>query len=319
MNKYTATTMKEIQDAITDYQHNIKKTLHTYRQQMQKAEGEAAAFKDEKSYIADKKAKADAIARLDIQSAEYALCTELKHHIAELRTDLHKHLTTAPPEKFTAALRTYSDFGLKPSIEEVRAMLELAAGNTLGIRALNSVLRKNNMKPVTAPDATDFEADLAALDRLAEGNFMWSDSDHLHELGAIFKGMPQPERMPNGNFFTGGRRWDDISIIIATGDFNERVKALDEMQARWSENVLPTYYDAEVYESPEEFVEDYQATAQAAQIEPGSDDGIPTAIKKNIERQAAANAKAADVWDMYATGKVKPIRAEANNNDHADG
>lgn len=317
MNKYTKTTMQEIQDAIEDYRHNVKKALHSYRQQMEKAETEASLLKDEESYLAGKKAKADVAARLDIQSAEYALCTDLKLRIAELRTDLHKHLITAPSEKFTAALRIYSDFGLKPSIEEVRALLELAAGSTLGIRALNSVLRKNNMKPVTAPDATDFEADLAALDRLAEGNFMWSDSDHLHELTAIFKGMPQPERMPNGTYRTGGHRWDSISIVTATGDFNARVSALDEMQARWSENVLPTYYDAEVYESPEEFVEDYQATAQAAQIEPGSDDGIPTAIKKNIESLAAANAKAAAVRDMYATGKVKPISAEANNNDHA--
>ena len=317
MNKYTQSTIKAIQDAITDYQHNVKKILHEYRQRMEKAEAEAVAYKDEQGFIQDKKSKAAAAARLDIQSAEYALVTEMKHHVDALRTDLHKHLTTAPSEKFTTALRTYSDFDLKPSTEEVRALLELAGGNSLAIRALNSVLQKHDMKPVKAPGATDFEKDLAALDRLCEGHFMWADEDHLHEITAVFEGRPQPERMANGSYFVGGRTWDSTAIIISTGDFNERISALDAMQARWSENILPTYYDDEVYESPQHFVEDYHETAQAAQIDPGSNEEIPAAIRKDAEKRAAEDSRAADVRDMYVAGRPQPIRANANNDDRA--
>lgn len=308
MNKYNKTTFENIKKAAKDYQQEVTTALYKYRQ----AAEQAKQYKDETGHIAAAKTNA----RNAIKIAENAFTSTVKAEVGSLKDELRRHLVTAPNDKYLAALNVYNTYGFAPGKAEIAALMEQAAGNSLSLRALDAVLQKTGSKwRVKVPGAEDFESDLEKLERLAEGHIMYSPTDYHTEAVAVFGGTPRPIRRDvDGQYIETGFRWDSVSMLTASGGFTNRIKELDAMAARWTDSVLPTIYDAEVYKGytdektgaeisgAQEFAEDYHATATAGEIVKNPDAGAEHAREQGKAR-AQAEARAREVVDMYTGGR----------------
>lgn len=308
MNKYTKTSFENIQKSAKDYQHATTSALYKFRQTMERAEQNKGKFKDEAAYMEQERKTASATARQSIKMAENIFTGEVQAEIDSLRKDLAGHLVTAPSQKFLDALGVYDRFNLRPSKAEITAMLEHAAGNSLSLRALNSVLeRVGSEYKITAPGAADYEADIAALEYLAAGNLMAVEHDYWGEATKAYQGEKRLTRRKDNSFYDGGYRWDNLSVMLAAQDFSSRIDKLPDMATRWDDNVLPTIFKADVYTGyvnengedvtgAQEFVDDYHSTAQAAQIEHSD---VPVEMIRHIKEQGEVAAKAQETIKAY--------------------
>lgn len=312
MNKYNAASFEKIKKAADEYRACVTRTLDNYAAKISAAQDESKAYKDEQSIFAGKKAAAVTYARNAIALAENAFTGTVKGEIEQLRDELHRHLVTAPSEKFLAALGVYATYNLAPGKEEVSALVEQAGGNSLALRALDAVLQKTGAKwRVDVPGAADFEADIAKLERLGEGHLMYRPDGHHVEACAVFEGTPRLLRTDAGEYRDAGYTWGSVNIITASADFNHRISELEGMSQRWTESVLPTVFDAETYKGhkdkatgaeisgEQEYIEDYTATAQAGEIVENGDAGAMIAAEQAKQR-AAADARAREVLAYYA-------------------
>lgn len=283
MNKFVKTTFDSISREAESYRNSVKSALLDYRQEMEKAKKEAGVYKDEAEYIKGKKNDARRTAQVAIQLAENAFTVAVGVEAKSLRDDLHQHLTTRPSPAFLDALRLYYDFNITPSRSEIEALMELNGGNTLGYRALNRTLEKTRAEyRVDAPDSTTYEADLAALDELAEGHIMFIPRELHHEGVEVFGGEPRPIRRADGSRVDTGYRWDSVSVLTASANYEGKVKALDEMADRWSSTVLPSMKHVSAYQdkkdpasgetitAAQQITEDFKATATAPEIKPST-------------------------------------------------
>lgn len=303
MNKYAKDTFNTIKGAAHTYTEAVTRALTTYR-----SESEAAKqYKDEIGRTEAAKTNA----RNSIKAAEDTFTATVAAEVETLKGELKRHLVTVPSDKYFAVLDVYAKYGMTPGKSEVAALMEQAAGNSLALRALNAVLDKTKSEwRVNVPDAGDFERDLDALERLAEGHIMFSPQGLHTENSAVFKDTPQLHRNDNGEYVDRGYRWSSPSILTATGDFTSKIAALDGMSERWTQSILPTIYRADVYKGhvdkdgneitgAEEFVEDYHATATAGEIVKNPDAETERASEQGKAR-AQADAKAREIVDMYA-------------------
>lgn len=312
MNRYISDTFSDIKKAEASYRQSVETALLEYRQTVAKVTDEATAFKDEAAYISGKKAVAAQKARNEIQLAENVFTVDAKIAANSLRDDLHQHLTTRPSAAFLDALRLYYDFDLCPTHAEIEALMSQNSGNTLGYRALNRTLEKTGAEyRIDAPDSTAYEADLAVLERLANGNLMFVPEGFLHEASEVYTGEKQLQMRDDGSTYDAGRRWDTTGIMLATHSFNEQTGAIDAMADRWSNTVIPSlkhissYQDTQDPETGEtvtaaqQMVEDIKATANAPEIVKSEQPAVELARKMGTTK-AAAHEKAAEAVDHFA-------------------
>lgn len=280
MNKFIKSTFDHISQEVENYGHSVESALLDYRQAMAKATTEAAAYKDEGAYIADKKAAAKRTAQVAIQLAENAFTVAVNIEVKSLRDDLHQHLTTRPSPAFLDALRLYYDFNLCPSHAEIEALMEQNGGCSLGYRALNRTLEKTGAEyRVDAPGSTAYEADLAALEKLAHGNLMYAPDGFFHEAVEVFGGEKRLQMRDDGTTYDAGYRWDSTGIMLATSSFKEQTGDIENMSERWSRTVLPSLKHITAYRDKEDpatgetitaaqqITQDFKATATAPAIE----------------------------------------------------
>ncbi len=279
MNKFISSTFDTIKSAEADYRGSVQSALLDYRRTMEKATTESKQYKDETAYIDSKKATARRVAQFAIKSAENGFTGVLKAEVASLRDDLHKHLTTRPSAAFLDALRLYYDFDITPSHAEIEALMELNGGNTLGYRAINRTLEKTGAEwRIDAPDSAAYEADLAALEKLVYGHFMYGPEGFHHEMVEVFGGMPHLRLREDGSTYDLGDKWDNTSILLASSDYKGRTGAIDAMSERWSSTVLPSLKHVTAYEdktdpktgetvtAAQQLAGDIKATAHAPEI-----------------------------------------------------
>lgn len=292
MNKYIADTFSDIKREEASFRQSVESALSDYRRAMEKATTESKQYKDETAFIDGKKAAAKREAQTAIQLAENSFTVSVDIAVKSLRDDLHQHLTTRPSAAFLDALRLYNDFDITPSHAEIESLMSLNGGNALGYRALNQVLKKTNAEyTVDAPDAAAYEADISALERLAEGHLMCAPREYYHEASAVFEGEPRPYRRTDGSYVNIGYKWDYLSVLTASSSYEGQIKALDDMSDRWSSTVLPSlkhitaYKDTadpetgETVTAAQQMAQDIKATATAPEIEPSMTAGEKIARK----------------------------------------
>lgn len=297
MNKFVASTFDDLKREEASYRQSVENALWDYRRTMEKAKSDAGAYKDEAAFIDGKKAAARREAQTAIQLAETAFTVSVDIAVKSLRDDLHQHLTTRPSAAFIDALRLYYDFNICPSHAEISALMEQNGGCALGYRAINRTLEKTGAEwRVDAPDSTTYESDLAALAKLAEGHIMYAPREYSHETVEVFEGEPQLYRRPaDGKYLDVGYRWDTTSILIASGSYEDKIKALDDMSDRWSSTVLPNLKHITAYtDNPEtgetaaqQMAKDIKATATAPEIDPSMTAGEKIAAE--MAKEATEN------------------------------
>ena len=293
MNRNNREIFNRIRKAATNYQNDTRKALTTYRQSIENARSYAAKFKDEESIFNQKKAEATNTARMALASAENAFTGCVQAEIPGLKEELTRHLTARPSAAFLDTLRVYNDFGIVPSRSEIEAMIAANEGNALGLRALNAVLdRTGSDVRVSVPDASTYEADIAALEAMTKGGNTWTPNDLHTEAVAVYSGQQRPN----------GYAWDGVSLITARAGFESKVKGLDGMSERWTSSVVPTVFVSEQYSGgasgAKEYVEDRAATAKAAEVVQNQDAAADHARQMAHER-AEADHRAAEIMASY--------------------
>lgn len=311
MNKFVKSTFDDIKSAEFGYRRSVQSALMDYRQTVNRATAESKQYKDENGHISGKKAAAAHNARVEIQMAENAFTVALNVAIKSLQDDLHQHLTTRPSAAFLDSLRLYFDFDICPSHAEISALMEQNGGCTLGYRVLNRTLEKTGAEwRVDAPDASAYETDLAALEKLAHGNIRFVPDGFLHEMVEVYGGEKRLFMRDDGSTYDVGYRWDSASLLLADADFKERAGSINAMADRWSSTVLPALQRLEAYQdttdpktgetitAARQMAEDIKATATAPEIERSEQPQVEDARQRAREKAETA-AKAAETVKKF--------------------
>lgn len=311
MNKYISTTFDTIKQEEASYRGAVESALWDYRRTMARVKTEAKQYKDESSYINTKKSAARREAQTAIQMAENVLTTAVNIAAKSLRDDLHQHLTTRPSAAFIDALRLYYDFGIRPRHAEIEALMTLNGGNSLGYRAINRTLEKTGAEwRVDAPDSATYEADIAALQKLAHGNIYFVPDGYLHEMGEVYGGEKRLFMREDGTTYDMGYKWDTTSLLMVSSGYKEDVKAIDAMADRWSGTVLPSLKHISAYKdttdpetgetvtAAQQMAKDIKATATAPEIERNGQAEVE-ATRQRAHSRAENDAQAATGMEKY--------------------
>lgn len=297
MNRKTKNSFDRIQGAVSSYQTSVQEALFRFRQADAMAKEDSKQYVDAEGRYQARRDELVSAARQNIESAKELFSKTVRAEIGELRTELSSHTMNRPSPALLDNLRTFRDFNLQPTRTDISALLEMAQGNTLGIRAINSVLEatKSPLR-INAPTIEDFERDLSALEKMASGN-AWTPIDYHTTACAIYRDQPRPN--------TPGYTWDNLSLLIARADFESNVKSLDNMSTRWVDDITPSIEQVKNYErnadgsAAEQYLSDRAATGASARVEPSESTAVEQAAAMARQR-AEADANAREVLSMFA-------------------
>lgn len=300
MNRSVQKNFDEIKGAASSYRDSISYALTQYRNTMQRIETDATAYKDESAYITPRKAEAVDKARAAIGEAHKQFTETVNANVGKLRNELTAHILVQPSPALINAIDLYNKYHLTATRSDIDAMLSMAGGSTLGLRCVNAMLENTGSNyRVSFPSIDNYEKDLESMMTLPGVGEHYAPAEFHHENVAIWKDTPMLTYNSDGSTTDSGRSWDSVSLLTAGGAFESRVKALGELQARWSDNVIPTVYDTTIYgeDGAAQFVADRSATAKSAEINPADNSAARgRAIGQTI---AASEARAIDTLAHY--------------------
>lgn len=300
MNRKTKNSFDRIQGAVSSYQTTVQEALLRFRQADAQAKEDAEQYKDSETRYQARRDELVSAARQSIETAKELFSKTVRAEIGELRTELASHTMNRPSPALLDNLRTFRDFNLQPTRTDISALLEMAQGNTLGIRAINSVLEatKSPLR-IASPTVEDFEKDLTALEKLTDENTVWTPISNHHEACAVYGGQPRPNYP--------GSTWGNTSLTIARAAFESQLKGLSDMCQRWTNDVTPSVTQAkELYSdsdkngtAAEQYLSDRAATGASAKVEPSESTAVEQAAAMARQR-AEADANAREVLSMFA-------------------
>lgn len=294
MNRQAKLSFDKITAAITAYQNAVRDDLLSFRQADAKAKEDSKQYVDAEGRYQAQRTELVNTARQSIESAKELFNKTVKTEIGELSKELGSHTMSRPSPALLDNLRTFRDFNLQPSKSDISALLEMAGGNTLGLRAVNAVLKatKSPLR-VDFPDTEVFEKDLEALEKLTVN--CWTPIDYHSEGVSIFGGLPR-EDFP-------GFSWDSVSLLTSRAIFESQIKGLDVMSGRWVNDIIPSIAQVkELYKDSEDVAEQYladrQATGASATVEPNKAEAIEHA-ETMARQRAEADNRAREVLSRY--------------------
>ena len=296
MNRKNKISFERIQGAVSSYQSSVTEALLHFRQADAQAKEDSKQYVDAEGRYQAQRTELVNTARQSIESAKELFNKTVKTEIGELSRELGSHTMNRPSPALLDNLRTFRDFNLQPSKSDISAMLEMAGGNTLGLRAINSVLKatKSPLR-VVFPDTETFEKDLEALEKLTDESAVWTPIDFHHEGCAIYGGQPRPNYP--------GSTWGNTSLTIARAAYESQLKGLSDMSGRWVNDIIPSiaqvkelYKDSE--DAAEQYIADRQATGASATVEPNKAEAIEHAETMARQRTEADN-RAREVLSNY--------------------
>ena len=296
MNRKNKNSFERIQGAVSSYQSSVKEALFRFRQADTQAKEDSKQYVDAEGRYQAQRTELVNTARQSIESAKELFNKTVKTEIGELSRELGSHTMNRPSPALLDNLRTFRDFNLQPSKSDISALLEMAGGNTLGLRAINSVLKatKSPLR-VDFPDTETFEKDLEALEKLTDESAVWTPIDFHHEACAVYGGQPRPNYP--------GSTWGNTSLTIARAAYESQLKGLSDMSGRWVNDIIPSiaqvkelYKDSE--DAAEQYIADRQATGASATVEPNKAEAIEHA-ETMARQRAEADNRAREVIGHY--------------------
>ena len=296
MNRKNKNSFERIQGAVSSYQSSVKEALFRFRQADTQAKEDSKQYVDAEGRYQAQRTELVNTARQSIESAKELFNKTVKTEIGELSRELGSHTMNRPSPALLDNLRTFRDFNLQPSKSDISALLEMAGGNTLGLRAINSVLKatKSPLR-VVFPDTETFEKDLEALEKLTDESAVWTPIDFHHEACAVYGGQPRPNYP--------GSTWGNTSLTIARAAYESQLKGLSDMSGRWVNDIIPSiaqvkelYKDSE--DAAEQYIADRQATGASATVEPNKAEAIEHA-ETMARQRAEADNRAREVIGHY--------------------
>lgn len=282
MNQKTKSSFDHIQDAASAFQTSVAEALFRFRKADAQAKEDAEQYKDsETRYLAQRDELVNN-ARNSIETAKTHFSKIVKTEIEELRKELESHTMNRPSPALLDNLRTFKDFAIQPTHSDIAGLMEMAAGNTLALRAINSVLEttKSPLR-IDFPAVEDFENDLTVLEKLTDERTFWTPIDFHHEACEVLGGQPR-QNYP-------GYTWGNTSLTIARATYESQIKGLSDMSKRWAFDVIPSLAQVNLYEDTddtsavEQYLADRQSTGASAKVEPNKSEGVVYA--KTLARQ----------------------------------
>lgn len=307
LNRSTQLYFTHIQDAVSKYQKNVTDILTTYRAAKQKATAEKDKYKDSAGFYQETMNAAKTAARASIQYEREQLQEAVQDEIDNLQRALVAQMVIKPQATFSDLLAVYQTFNIQPSRAEIQELMSKNCGNSLGLRALNSVLEQTKAPyRIKTLDAAAYEKDLRELRALIREDMLWAPSELSPENHEIFAGTKRPSYKSDGTPFDTGRTWSSPMDAVAIQRFENIVSELGDMSSRWAESFTPSLDELkERYEPVEDengdtitaeqqFVADTKATAAAATVEDASRPDLAWGQRKAAQdNQAAATYKKA--------------------------
>ena len=300
MNRSVQRNFDEIKGAASSYRDSISYALAEFRNTMLRVEAESAKYKDEVAYIAPRKTEAVDKARAVIGEAHKQFTETVNANVSKLRDELTAHILVQPSPALINVIDLYNKYNLTATRSDIDAMLSMAGGSTIALRCIDAMLENTGSNyRVSFPSIDNYEKDLEAVAGLPRVGEHYSPTEFHHENVAIWKDTPMLTYNSDGSTTDSGRAWDGVSLLTVGSAFESRVKALDEVQARWTDSVIPTVYDTTIYgvDGAEQFVADRNATAKTAEINPADNSAARgRAIGQTI---AASEARAIETVAHY--------------------
>ena len=300
MNRSVQRNFDEIKGAANAYKDSVVLALTENRNTVQRIEKDAAAYKDEAAYIAPRKAGAIDKARADIGEAHRQFTSTVNANVSKLRDELTAHILVQPSPALINVIDLYNKYNLTATRSDVSALLSMAGGSTLGLRCINAMLLNTDSNyRVSFPSIDSYEKDLESMMALPGVGEHYAPIEFHHENVALWKDTPVMTRNGDGSTTDSGMKWSSANLLTAGNAFESRIKALDDVAARWADNVIPTVYDSTLYDEDgaAQFVADRNATAKSAEINPADNSAARgRAIGQTI---AASEARAIETVAHY--------------------
>ena len=213
--KSTQIIFRDIHAAYSAYVNNLTEAKQSYDNQVDALDPDTYT----QTAIDSQKAAARQAAAEAINKAMQAFTGALTSRVEEFEKILYDYFTETPSDMLISRLAVYRDFGIAPGRAEINKLLELNRSNSLGIRAINSILESTGSPYRVSTHDNELEGDLRLLKKLAE-----PDVPTLDLVSFVAQAT--------------GRNANDLLISSMSFRFNaEQLQAIAE---RWDNSIPPT-------------------------------------------------------------------------------
>lgn len=186
------------------------------------------------AYFAEKQSALAADARSKIRQAETDFSVAVADNTAQMEAELKKHLSMPVNKLFREKLSTFFDFGIAPEKIEIEELLELNAGNQLGLTALAKTLEKVGSQFVIKFHSTaDYQQDIAEI-RAIPRNMKYVPVPYLHEGVEIYKGVTDDFVLPDGRVIGGRISYDSVSLLASASIFESEIEKIRDLKNIWT-------------------------------------------------------------------------------------
>ena len=247
MNRNCKNSFDTIIGSASAYRSAIAKVLNDFSVKEQQARADASQYKDEDGRY--KQSLARLTAEVDAQLAENrtGFVRDVTDSVESLKKELHSLALERPNPIYADMLRNYGDFGVKPTLTEIEALLEVNAGCLAGVPMLNSVLaRVGSDFHIDGCDIAALEKDVENLSRLGELAEHYAPVENHSQICKVYAGTPRL----GANGADTGAVWDSVSLIMARAAFESAVESVGAMSERWT-NLAPSISQLKSYEDSE--------------------------------------------------------------------
>ena len=290
MNRYAQQCFESIMNEANSHREEVGRILATF----QKEKAQAEVYKDS----AGKTKAAAAKARNSILLAVNAFSGSIQPDIENLRNELYTYLLTVPNDKAINALNLYKQIDNVSEIEAA-ALLEKVNGNYIGLRLLDSIIKKGGLR-VKFPDVSEFENDLKVLEALSSESYVCPD-EYFSPFCEVLVGTLRPVPGADGKTLEAGYSWSINNLATARSVFNSHVEKISRMAERWAGDLRPTIFRPELYPTDKEeaakaFITDESRSNKGKlQTDPNH------AAKQRAATYAEREAQAAAIRESYTS------------------
>lgn len=280
MNKINLAIFQLIREKADHLREQINFSLEKYRREMAEARERAKAFKAEAEYIKAQKEIFSCIARAEIEKAGRAFGADVERYVETLQDQLGKHVSEPINGAFRDQLLTVSQFGIKPSETQIRALLKQNGGNSLGIQALSKVLTDvGSQYRISFRDMKEYEKDMRLIRELGIQP-VYYDKEFHHEAVEVLGGVPVVQVRDDGTTYTTAQTFDSTSLQLASDLFGLNLDKVGGMATNWAADLSITTKGADA--------EDEAEPDSTTKLEDSEHDPVELARKLGRDKARAA-------------------------------
>lgn len=296
MNQTAKRQLEAILGAETTFENAVGTALMEYRTSKEQIRSAASAYKDEQSYIDERLPAAQNVARGKIERAEQSFRKALMDNTTGLKSELRSAVNAPIPQAFTDRIAFYRTANLTPTRTEAEGLLSMAGKNPLAIRAVAKLLDDTGAPVRIESRAVEqYEADLTALEELAEMPLIHAPYECFTELVETMSGQPMQTKTRDG-YRDVGHTWDRTKLLINGSLISGKLKDIAASADAWSADITFTVREREhaeaVAQAKKEAGEEYQPEtepASSARLEERGTSAVEIAAELGRETAKATN------------------------------